>query len=597
LTFDFWNSTSLGRFVHIIDSRRLIGPNLQMARAGAVAEISFEPGELAERDAAVALWRDEVTRLASAVELEVSDLHARSCQGGAALSFAAPLDRLLAASDLNDLAIARATDRLAGKIPGPIDDTLVLLRSSLAAQANPRLLELEREAIARDLPLLLDDNSLTLGMGASSRTWELSSLPAALDVDFRDLARIPTALITGTNGKTTSARLLAHLVTQDGKRVGLAATDFVSIAGEITERGDFTGPAAARMVLRDPRVEIAVLETARGGILRRGLAFDRADCALITNIADDHLGEYGIDSVEALARAKGVVARAVRPGGKIALNLDDAASVALFSTAPELFPAPIIWCSLHALDGSGRGPERSRLRAHLGAGGEAMLVEQGKLVRHVGGVRDELIDAAAMPISFQGAASFNVANALGAAALAFALGVSREAIVRGLSTFRPDGKDNPGRVNLLEGPRGIRVLVDFGHNAPGVHQIGGLVANLRAARPGALTTLAACAGDRSDDNLRALAHELYAMGPRKILLRDLDDYLRGRQPGEVPAKLTALLRMLGMPTISIETLPSETASLQRALDDAQENELILLLVHLEEDAVRALLEARGFQPA
>jgi cyanophycin synthetase len=583
--------------MHIIDSRRLIGPNVQMARAGVVAEISFEPNELGEREAAIALWRDEVVRLARAVQLEVSELHARLFQGGAALSFAAPLDRLLAASDLNDLAIARASDRLAGKVLPPIDETLLLLRSSIEAQVNPRLLELERAALARDLPLLLDDTSLTLGMGATSRTWTLDALPTALDVAWNDLARIPTALITGTNGKTTSARLLAHLVAQDGQRVGLAATDFVSIAGEITERGDFTGPAAARMVLRDPRVEIAVLETARGGILRRGLAFDRADCALITNIADDHLGEYGIDSVEALARAKGVVARAVRPGGRIALNLDDAASVALFSSAPELFPAPIIWCSLHALDGAGSGPERSRLRAHLDAGGEAMLVERGKLVRHVGAVRDELIDAAAMPISFQGAASFNVSNALGATALAFALGVSRAAIIRGLATFRPDGKDNPGRVNLLEGPRGVRVLVDFGHNAPGVHQIGGLVANLRAARPGALTTLAACAGDRSDDNLRALAHELYVMGPRKILLRDLDDYLRGRQPGEVPAKLTGLLEMLGMPTISIETMPGEKEALRRALDDAQANELILLLVHLEEDAVRTLLEARGFKPA
>ena len=150
---------------------------------------------------------------------------------------------------------------------------------------------------------------------------------------------------------------------------------------------------------------------------------------------------------------------------------------------------------------------------------------------------------------------------------------------------------------LLEGPGGVRVLVDFGHNAHGVHQLGALVAALRAARPGPLTTLGACAGDRSDENLRALAVEIAAMQPRRVLLRDLLDYLRGRAPGEVPQKMAALLEGLGLAREALSFHESEAAALRAALDSAQPGELILILVHLESEAVGALLESRGFRSA
>jgi UDP-N-acetylmuramyl tripeptide synthase len=598
--------------MRILDSRRLTGPNLQMPRAGVIAEVAFDAGESPE--AAIAAWWAQVESLGTALGLNLRDLRARRFDGGAALSFAAPLDVLLAASDLNDLAIARATAQVARSahstsasesLPSATSaaasdlESLALLRAMFAAQSNPRLLALEAEARRRDIPMLADDTSVTLGMGATSRTYPLPdgsqqgfALPAIDEVPWEKLARIPTALITGTNGKTTSARLLAHLLAQSGKRVGLAATDSVSIAGEILERGDFTGPAAARLVLRDPRVEVAVLETARGGILRRGLALEQADCALITNVADDHLGEYGIDSVEALARAKAVVARAVRPGGRIALNADSRELVSLWRDSPEMFAAPIIWFSLDA-----QGPARELLADHTSRGAELLLLENGQLIHAVGNVRETIIAAKDVPISFGGAALYNLANALGATALALALGVSLAEIARGLLSFRPDGKDNPGRSNLLEGPNGVRVLVDFGHNAHGVHQIAGLVAALRGARPGALTTIAGCAGDRSDENIRALAQEIAAMQPRRVLLRDLVDYLRGREPGEVPRKLAEDLAALALPARDIEIHECETAALRAALDRAETGELILVLVHLESDEVGALLAQRGFHAA
>ncbi len=598
--------------MRILDSRRLTGPNLQMPRAGVIAEVAFEEGEAPE--AAIAAWWSEVESLATALGLALRDLRARRFSGGASLSFAAPLDVLLAASDLNDLAIARASAKLARSEPvapqgesifpatravGSDSESLALLRGMFAAQSNPRLLALEEEARRRDLPMLADDTAVTLGMGATSRTYLLPdgsqqglALPACNDVPWEKLARIPTALITGTNGKTTSARLLAHLLAQSGKRVGLAATDAVSIAGEVLERGDFTGPAAARLVLRDPRVEVAVLETARGGILRRGLAVERADCALITNVADDHLGEYGIDSVEALARAKAVVAHAVRTDGRIVLNADSRELVSLWSNSPEVFAAPIIWFSLDA-----HGIARTLLAAHAANGGEMLLLENGELIHAIGNVRETIISAKAVPITFGGAALYNVANALAAAGLALALGVSLVEIARGLATFRPDVKDNPGRSNLLEGPKGVRVLIDFGHNAHGVHQVAGLVAALRGARPGALTTIAGCAGDRSDENLRALAQEIAAMQPRRVLLRDLVDYLRGREPGEVPRKLAQELAALSNPAGDVTIHESETAALRVALDRAEQNELILVLVHLESEEVGALLAERGFHDA
>jgi len=188
------------------------------------------------------------------------------------------------------------------------------------------------EATRRALPLLWDDEHVSIGEGSRSACWPRAALPDVADVPWQDLGAIPVALVTGTNGKTTSTRLLARMAREAGFRVGAASSDEISIGTQVVQNGDWTGPAAARIVLRDTGVDFAVLETARGGILRRGLAVESCDAALITNISDDHLGSYGVDDLAAMTRVKAVVADAVRPAGTVVLNAHDEKLVALASS-------------------------------------------------------------------------------------------------------------------------------------------------------------------------------------------------------------------------------------------------------------------------
>ena len=403
---------------------------------------------------------------------------------------------------------------------------------------------------------------------------------------WESLRRIPVALVTGTNGKTTSSRLLAHVVRAAGLRDGLASTDFVAVGGETLARGDYTGPAAARLVLRHPDVEVAVLETARGGILRRGLAIDHADVALITNVADDHLGEYGIHTIDDLARAKSVIASVVPESGRVVLCADDPALRRVRAAHPEMFRAPVVWFSLD---------ERNLLLLEsLARAGEAWTLSQGHLTRlrpgASGVVTEHLLEVAEVPLTLCGAALYNVANALGVCAAAGGLGLGDHALRAGLRSFLP-GRDNPGRANFFE-VAGVRVLVDFGHNAHAVQQLGLMLGKLRG--PGAgLSVISGCAGDRSDKNLRELAAAIAAMRPDRVLLRDLPGYLRGRQPGEVPGLLRVALLGLGLAAGAVATLDSEVSCLRAALDTSRPGDLVALLVHLDSDEVDAELQARG----
>ena len=241
----------------------------------------------------------------------------------------------------------------------------------------------------------------------------------------------------------------------------------------------------------------------------------------------------------------------------------------------------MVWFSLRDDD--------ALVAAHVAAGGEAWVLQRGWIARRQGRLVEQLLSADEVPMTFGGAASFNIANALGACAAGAGLGLSDAALVHGLRNFT----DNPGRANLYD-VAGVRVLVDFGHNAHAVRQIGGLVAGLRAQQPGgSLTLISGCAGDRSDQNLRDLAAGLAAMQPQRVLLRNLPGYLRGRQPGEVPALLRADLLGLGVSDRSVELRASEVDALRSALDTARPGDLVVLLVHLDEGEVQAELRARG----
>ena len=283
-------------------------------------------------------------------------------------------------------------------------------------------------------------------------------------------SRVPIIAVTGTNGKTTTSRMIAHIFKETGKKVGMTSTDGIVIDERLVIKSDASGPRSARMVLQNPRVEVAVMEVARGGILREGLGYDRNDIAVVTNIAPDHLGMKGIDTLEQLADVKAVVVEAVPRNGFAILNADD----------PNVRPmrnrcsGSIIWYSL--MPAGSR--ERAFIDARLRRGGRAVVLEKterGDMIVIKHGARSmQLAWTHLLPATFGGSAMFNVANSMAAAGAAFAAGIGLHEIRQGLRTFSTSYYLSPGRMNLIN-VRGTEVIVDYCHNAPAMEVLGQFV--------------------------------------------------------------------------------------------------------------------------
>jgi cyanophycin synthetase len=333
-------------------------------------------------------------------------------------------------------------------------------------------------------------------------------------------SRVPLVSVTGTNGKTTTVRLIGAVVGGAGRTVGLASTEGVYVDDQLVYEADASGPRSAEMVLSNPAAEVAVLETARGGIARRGLGYDWADVAVVTNIGRDHIGSDGVVDVSDLVEVKALVAERIRPGGMLVLNADDPHSLGLAARAAVLERAPVV--RLFSLD-----PDNPQLLQHLDAGGTAYFLDQdGWLVEAEHDSRRRIMRSEDFPASFAGLASFNIANALAATAACRGLGLSMQDVRRGLASFRPD-RDNPGRANLLP-VRGVPVVVDYAHNAEALTAIGGLITARWQSDPVAVITLP---GDRSDPLVLESARAVGKAFRRVVVYEDLD--LRGRRPGEM----------------------------------------------------------------
>lgn len=569
--------------MQLLEGRRLTGPSLLAREPLVVVELALEATELA---AARAEFLVQVARMRSALGLtpEVT-LRVRVHHGGAVFAHAAARDTMLACVEICEWAAASASDVLLGAAEHPLEPRQSEIAAMLERDRNPRLLALEAEAARRGIPFLCDDETTSLGHGARSLSFETQAVPASESIDWERLGSVPIALVTGTNGKTTSSRLLAHVAREAGFVVGTTSTDGVVVGTELVERGDWTGPIAARRVLREPRVELAVLETARGGILRRGLAVDTCEVTLITNIAADHLGDYGIDDLDAMAQAKGVTAYAAT--GTVVLN---ARVPQLVRLAAEVRSSVVLFADLDGAD----DPTRAAIAAHLDAGQAVVLASEGGLVvtggpaKTAGKNQHELLRLADVPITFGGVARYNVENVLGVVAAARGLGIADDVIVRALCSFTH--ADNPGRGQLHQ-IAGVSVLLDFGHNPDGVRAVLQLVRSLREKNPGKLFVLAASPGDRSDADIEAVVRELAELSPHRVIVRELHDYLRGRELGAVPGIYRRVLAELGFAGEIFELAESEVDSLDRALSQAVPGDLVVMLVHMDQDAVRARLLA------
>ena len=570
-----------------LDSRRLTGPNFHLAGPAAIAEVAFEPGE--DPGTLISAWRTAVSSALTAIgwptNIAVRRYAGPDGLAHADLVFAAPEEALLLATDINDWAVSAATRAAEGEpLPDPADE-LEGWQDDLARVRDPALDALREAAAARGLPILLDEERVSVGHGRHGLTWPIDHVPSLESVPWDSLRRIPIALITGTNGKTTTARVLARIARVAGHVPGNTSTDGMSVDERMIEAGDWTGPGAARTVLRHPSVDFGVLEVARGGILRRGLAIDRCDAAIVTNISPDHMGDYGIHDLITMARVKAVVGSVVSASGRVILGADSPPLVDLVDSG-HTFAAPIVWFALR--------PDNPTLVAHRATGGEAWFVAADGMITHARGEHEEpLVSVRELPFCFGGAAPYNVANGLAAAAAAHALGVTATAIADGLRAFTSSSTDNPGRANVARVGE-VLVFLDFAHNPAGIRSLAPLLAALRGQHR--LMVATGMAGDRRDEDIHEAARAIHEMNPTEVRLRDLEHYLRGRQLGEVPALMRETLTALGTPTAVIRDVATEMAVLHEGLAWARPGDVIAILDHVERDEIQAELGRLGAVP-
>ncbi|KRB11088.1 cyanophycin synthetase [Lysobacter sp. Root690] len=405
--------------------------------------------------------------------------------------------------------------------------------------------------------------------------------------------RVPIAAITGTNGKTTTARMLAHITKMGGYTPGLTTTDGVYIDGQRTVEGDMTGPVSARMVLSDPHVDMAVLETARGGLLRAGMGVSEVNVGAVLNIQSDHLGLKGIDTLEQLAEIKRVVVEVATDCA--VLNADDPHVLKMSAYTDAKVICYVTMNPSHAL-----------VREHIRAGGRACALEAGinghMITLYDKGSHIPLLWTHLIPATMEGRALHNVQNAMVAAAMAFSLGIKLDAIRHGLRTFDTTFFQAPGRMNVYnEHP--FKVVMDYGHNAHAVSVMSDLAQRLDV--PGRRIVVLAGPGDRRDEDLHAIAEAVAGRFDHYICRRD--DSLRGRDGDEVPRIIAKKLLALGVAEASISIIPDEQQAVDAALRMGQAGDLVLVfadalarswkqIIHFQPEGVVAAVAQRAELP-
>ncbi|WP_245582205.1 Mur ligase family protein [Nocardioides halotolerans] len=393
--------------------------------------------------------------------------------------------------------------------------------------------------------------------------------------------RIPVVAVTGTNGKTTTSRMIAHIARADGRLVGWSNTDGIYIDGELVEAGDYSGPSGAGRVLAHPQVQLAVTETARGGILLKGIGLTRNDVSVVTNVSADHLGLQGIDTLDQLAEVKGVVPHITRKDGWAVLNGDDPRVFAMRTTVKA---QPWVFS---------RDPDSPAIREVLSDGGRATTVIDGwisVLLPHRD--PDPLVELVDVPMTLAGLSRFNVENSLAAASAALAIGIPRDVVVEGLRTFLPDAEHNPGRMNFFSMPSGVSVVMDLAHNEAGLEAMLEIMNGVRAPGCRLLLGLGAV-GDRTDGLIEMLG-EIGARDSDLVAIGHKQRYLRGRTTDELEALLRAGAERVGV--TDVPAYDTEVACLAALVDQAKPGDVVGLMCHAEREEAYAWIAEHGGTP-
>lgn len=557
----------------IDDCRRLTGPSLVWDKTGAILDVLIEGRDM---DDVLRCWYRQVNRLLTAVNWLEPELTHRRYENGFNLLLAAPIDQLYSATIVLETAWYFCSCEVLGK---PVDSQAQLIQTvleSMQSEQSPESIQLQIAAKEHHVDFLIDDELISVGHGEGSMQWSVDDLPDPDQVDWAAVHDVPVALVTGTNGKSTSVRILDEIARAAGRVSGVTSTDFVRVGDDVLDRGDYSGPGGARLLLRDKRLQVAFLEVARGGILRRGLPLRRARAALITNVSSDHLGEYGVNTLEALIETKFAVRQTLTDDAVLVVNADDDGIVDYMGQNSR---NNVCWFSLNK--------NNVKIQQQLNSNGCCSFADESKLYYFDGNTISLICSTDSIPMTMHGAALHNVRNALGATGVSIAMGFSIDNIRQGLHAFQSDASDNPGRLNSFELINGARVIVDFAHNAHSVQAVTDTVKRLPANNR---WVLCGSAGDRSDTDIRGIAQGVCSMQPDQVVIVEVEAYLRGRALGEVSDIMKQVCRDSGLSDSQIHIAESPLAGVSYALAEMTEQDLGLFLVLDERDEIIELIK-------
>ncbi|CAN5652585.1 hypothetical protein BH18CHL1_BH18CHL1_05720 [soil metagenome] len=403
--------------------------------------------------------------------------------------------------------------------------------------------------------------------------------------------RMPAVSISGTNGKSTTTRMITHILLTAGRRVGSTTSDGVLVDGVLVVEGDLTGPMGAQQVLRDESLDVAVLETARGGLVLRGMGYESNEASVLTNVSSDHLDLMGLHTLPELAEVKSIVARITRSDGVAVLNADDP----LVAAVARRVRARVCLFSL--------SPTNRRVRSAVARGGLGLVLDDGWLVELEGDRTHRVVRAADVPATVGGLAKHNVSNALAAAGAARALGVSIAKVADGLRDFRPSAEQAPGRLNLYRVGKRL-VIVDFAHNEAGLSVVLDLVEGLvgpRKTRRTPVVAIIGTAGDRPDDSLRGIGR-IAAERADEVALKETQRYLRGRSRESVLGELRAGVAAGGGDAVGLAAHEDEATALRAALTEegrlaaTGSPAVVLLMCQADRQSVITAIGALGGEP-
>jgi UDP-N-acetylmuramoylalanine-D-glutamate ligase len=550
------------------DGRRLTGPSMIWSKPGAILDVLVKDMDM---DVVLDCWYRQLRHLVSQIGWQDHEYTHRRFENGFNLLIAAPIDQLYAAVLVLETNWYFCCCELLA-IDVEDEEALVQeIRNLIKSESNPALLGLQQAAAKHEVDFLVDDDEVSIGHGEGSLCWPVDAIPALDQIPWSEVHDVPVALITGTNGKSTSVRLLDGIAKVAVQISGVTSTDFVRVGSDVLDHGDYSGPGGARLLLRDKRLQVAFLEVARGGILRRGLPLRRARAALVTNIASDHLGQYGVNTLEALTEVKFAVRKTLAEDGVLIVNADDENCRAYMEHNEQ---PNLCWFSLDK--------DHPVIKKQLAEQGSCCYTEAGNIIYFDGRQTHEICEIDQIPMTLGGAALHNVRNALGAVGVAAALGYTVDQMRAGLTRFHSDEHDNPGRLNTFKLNNGATIIVDFAHNAHSVEAVANTVQRMPAQKK---WVMFGSAGDRSDEDMVAIARGVCAINPDHVVIIEIEKYLRGREPGEVSEIMKQTCLDNGLCAEQLHLADSPLQGVKLAIAELQSEDLGLFLVLSDRDEI------------